>query len=364
MDSFIVCNVMEVRVEHGYIANCKCVATVIPSTFCDVSGVELKEMECYTSRLDNANATFAINVNVPQDCDASDANDSKLSETILNVLIKANRNQYSTLSIPIIGMMNCQDKFAVALIGAIYHLLSFKQHSQFLHKITIIDLDKKKIECLKQKFSEIILGESASGSASGSASESASESEDEQDECAICLRDIIINPTTIICGHIFCKECLDRWNKPICPMCKYVYKKLIGDQPDGSMTHKYSDDDLPGYFADGHIKITYNIRDGIQSSSHPNPGKPFSGTVRNAYLPNNKKGKDVLTLLERAFDQKLIFTVGRSNTSGQDDVVVWNDIHHKSTIDGKDGIDKVYGYPDPDYLDRVADELASKGITL
>jgi deltex-like protein len=43
--------------------------------------------------------------------------------------------------------------------------------------------------------------------------------------------------------------------------------------------------------------------------------------------------------------------------TGVDNVVTWNDIHHKtSPYPGE------HGYPDPGYLDRVADDLAQHGI--
>ncbi len=48
------------------------------------------------------------------------------------------------------------------------------------------------------------------------------------------------------------------------------------------------------------------------------------------YLPDNNEGNEVLGLLHRAFQQKLIFTVGTSTTSGLNNVVTWNDIHHKT----------------------------------
>jgi deltex-like protein len=67
---------------------------------------------------------------------------------------------------------------------------------------------------------------------------------------------------------------------------------------------------------------------------HPNPGKPFQGARRTGYLPDNPEGHEVRKLLERAFNARLIFTVGRSVTSGQDNVVVWNDIHHKTKPSG------------------------------
>ncbi len=60
----------------------------------------------------------------------------------------------------------------------------------------------------------------------------------------------------------------------------------------------------------------------------------YHGTSRYAYLPDNPEGNEVLALLQRAFGQKLIFTVGQSTTSGLDNVVTWNDIHHKTNRHG------------------------------
>uniref|UniRef100_A0A673T5I6 E3 ubiquitin-protein ligase n=1 Tax=Suricata suricatta TaxID=37032 RepID=A0A673T5I6_SURSU len=97
----------------------------------------------------------------------------------------------------------------------------------------------------------------------------------------------------------------------------------------------------------------------VQKEKHPNPGKAYLGVQRTAYLPNNKEGKEVLTLLRRAFDQKLIFTVGESRTLGKSDVITWNDIHHKTS---RYGGPERFGYPDPDYLKRVKQELKDKGI--
>ena len=41
------------------------------------------------------------------------------------------------------------------------------------------------------------------------------------------------------------------------------------------------------------------------------------GFPRVAYLPDNAEGRKALRLLERAFNQRLIFTVGTSSTTGQ-----------------------------------------------
>jgi len=67
---------------------------------------------------------------------------------------------------------------------------------------------------------------------------------------------------------------------------------------------------------------------------HPQPGQPYEGIVRSAYLPNNERGKLVCKLLRIAFDRKLVFTIGRSRTTGKEGVVTWNDIHHKTRMDG------------------------------
>ncbi len=91
---------------------------------------------------------------------------------------------------------------------------------------------------------------------------------------------------------------------------------------------------LPGYYDCGTIEINYYIPDGIQGQEHPNPGQRFTGTARIAYLPNNSEGREVLMLLQNAFDARLIFTVGTSVTSGQDNTVTWNDIHHKTNTHG------------------------------
>lgn len=68
----------------------------------------------------------------------------------------------------------------------------------------------------------------------------------------------------------------------------------------------------------------------------------------------------VLKLLEIAFERKLIFTVGSSSTTGQENCVTWTNIHHKtSPYDTGSG----HGYPDPSYLDNVIEELKENGVT-
>ncbi|XP_077992592.1 uncharacterized protein LOC144446650 isoform X2 [Glandiceps talaboti] len=99
--------------------------------------------------------------------------------------------------------------------------------------------------------------------------------------------------------------------------------------------------------------------DGALNKEHSNPGQKYTGTTRIAYLPNNAEGQEVLRLLKIAFNRRLTFTIGTSSTTGLSDMITWNDIHHKTSEFG--GPTK-FGYPDPDYLRRVKEELAAKGV--
>lgn len=195
----------------------------------------------------------------------------------------------------------------------------------------------------------------------GNSGHKSKDADAEEETCAICM-DSFTDQDKLKCGHEFCRECLRRSVESlgsICPVCKEVFGKLEGNQPDGTMKVNISSLSLPGYPHCGSIEIYYNIPSGTQTKKHPNPGKPYQGTVRQAYLPDNHEGKEVLALLQRAFKQKLIFTVGTSTTTGVQNAVTWNDIHHKTSTYGGS---QSYGYPDPDYLKRVKDELKAKGI--
>ncbi|XP_044078223.1 E3 ubiquitin-protein ligase DTX3L-like [Siniperca chuatsi] len=191
--------------------------------------------------------------------------------------------------------------------------------------------------------------------------EGATAGDNKDERCPICM-DMFTNKKQLKCKHEFCEECLAQSKKsmgPICPVCKDVFGLMEGDQPDGSMSWHSITSSLPGFSNCAIIAITYTIPSGKQTEKHPNPGKFYSGISRTAYLPDNKEGREVLHLLKRAFDQKLIFTVGMSRTTGFEDQVTWNDIHHKTSTSGGPAN---FGYPDPGYLSRVREELKAKGI--
>ncbi|KAL4463956.1 hypothetical protein ABPG74_005893 [Tetrahymena malaccensis] len=168
------------------------------------------------------------------------------------------------------------------------------------------------------------------------------------DEDAIQLKDCD--------GHFFHFGCIKHMLKDShikCPVCSKIYGIMQGDQPDGKMTTYIDKHTKCAGFNCSTIVINYQIH-----SSNRN-GKHIPGTQRTAYLPDNEEGREVLKLLQKAFDRKLIFTVGRSVTTGQDNVVVWNGVHHKTSPTGGAAY---FGYPDPTYFNRVKQELALKGV--
>ncbi|KFZ50535.1 E3 ubiquitin-protein ligase DTX3L, partial [Podiceps cristatus] len=185
--------------------------------------------------------------------------------------------------------------------------------------------------------------------------------DNDKDMCPICMERINNKEILKKCKHAFCKSCIDQAMayKKTCPVCNTVYGVIKGDQPEGTMSTRTTPYSLPGYPRCGTIEITYRMQSGIQTNNHPNSGKLYHATSRTAYLPDNKEGREILQLLKRAFNQKLIFTVGQSRTTGAEGVITWNDIHHKTNISGGP---TNFGYPDPDYLRRVRLELKAKGI--
>ncbi|ESO86091.1 hypothetical protein LOTGIDRAFT_129923 [Lottia gigantea] len=182
--------------------------------------------------------------------------------------------------------------------------------------------------------------------------------------CAICMDDITDLKKLDKCGHVFCRKCIDKsfkLHKPVCPSCGTVYGVTIGNMPAGTMNVHKSSLNIEGYKRFGSYCINYDFNSGIQGSKHPNAGVRFKGTSRVAYLPANPEGIEVCKMLKVAFRRRLTFTIGRSTTTGQENVVTWNDIHHKTSMNGGP---TNFGYPDATYLSRIKEELASKGVTL
>ena len=192
----------------------------------------------------------------------------------------------------------------------------------------------------------------------------------ETDVCCICLDGANDDDECVrlnLCSgeepHGFHKKCIIQalTSTSKCPYCQLVYDigVSVGNQPPGQMSVSYNSEyTLPGE-EPGTYGITYVFPDGIQSSNHYHPGQPYTGTIRKALLPGGSNGRAVLRKFMRAWDARILFTIGTSLTTGLENCVIWNNIHHKTNVHGGP---TSFGFPDPDYIRRVTDELAAAGI--
>lgn len=89
----------------------------------------------------------------------------------------------------------------------------------------------------------------------------------EDETCPICM-DEFTNQKKLSCGHTFCEDCLRRSVESLgasCPVCKMVFGKVEGDQPNGTMNDYIQRSPLPGFKKCNTIVINYNIPGGFQS---------------------------------------------------------------------------------------------------
>ena len=198
------------------------------------------------------------------------------------------------------------------------------------------------------------------------------------DDCDICLEKLN-NGNTVSkltrCVHVFHTECIQKASEftQRCPICRVCGPNMEGNCPPGRMTWKVIDnlketpeyescedmkEHLAGYEDCKVIKIEYEMNEGFQDDRHPNPGVWYDGTSRDAYLPDNSEGNRVLEMLKVAWKMKKTFTIGRSLTSGMDNQITWNDIHHKTNAFPN----TQFGYPDATYLTRVVEDMKAMGI--
>lgn len=98
------------------------------------------------------------------------------------------------------------------------------------------------------------------------------------------------------------------------------------------MMWKKYETSLPGFEGYGTIAVSFCFYDGIQSSEHPNPGNVYKGATCVAYIPATQEGKEILKLLQKAFDARLIFTV-LSSASDKTGVIALDGIELKTSAE-------------------------------
>lgn len=188
---------------------------------------------------------------------------------------------------------------------------------------------------------------------------------DDDEICTICLEKLSSSGfvSLSICGHKFHTDCLvntvEHQSDPHylqCPNCMTIHGVKTGNMPSNAKMSWIRAPKLPGM-----LLVRYEVTDGIQDETHPNPGKPYHarGFPRLAILPDTPEGHMVLKMLVLAFTRRLTFTVGRSVTHGEDNCVTWNGIHHLSFISPKNTDNRCMN----DYIRRVREELRQLGVT-
>lgn len=181
------------------------------------------------------------------------------------------------------------------------------------------------------------------------------------DDCAICLCPLSDECVQIKkCRHSFLNDCIRDCLKldPKCPTCREYAGTPQGRCPSGSMTMQLTQRHCPGFEPSTKaIQIDYSIPKGIQSCFHDNPGTKYSATRRTAFLPNNLEGIQLLDRLKFAWVHGMTFSIGTSLTTGWQNCVVWNSIHHKTSLDGGP-----HGYPDPNFIENCNADLTALGI--
>ncbi|XP_041360710.1 protein mono-ADP-ribosyltransferase PARP14-like [Gigantopelta aegis] len=301
-------------------------------------------------------------------------NVSNLKKMIPEIIVEVDDKKLISVVIPVFrGLSDGVKGFTETLCTAVKDFSRKKPHSS-LKQIYVVDIDQKIVDVVSGIVQKSGINNETQSQETHTLQDPLSQSSsspyhsvggaDAADNCAICM-DTITNPKKLTkCGHTFCKDCIDTQfqnYKPVCPNCGELYGMLTGNMPTGGkMAVSHSSTTLPGYGYCGHYCIIYSFLSGRQTKEHPEEGKWYSGITRTAYIPDTQEGRTVLAMLRVAWERRLTFTIGRSVTTGQEGVITWNDIHHKTNTYG--GQNK-FGYPDPGYLARVKAELADKGIT-
>ncbi|XP_075033519.1 uncharacterized protein LOC142094851 [Mixophyes fleayi] len=179
------------------------------------------------------------------------------------------------------------------------------------------------------------------------------ESEKTDTVCDLCKNSSKV--VKVSCGHYLCDNCHSTTMDP-CGICLASTASKDKDDRRIIMTHTSMSLSLPGYERDTSFKIMYEVSDGVQGVGDPNPGCPYKGGRFEAYLPDNREGKKLLLLLEKALSKGLTFHIKTLPTG---DKVTWHRIPHKIYPDGG----KIKnGYPDSAYIKSTMALLKDLGI--
>lgn len=127
----------------------------------------------------------------------------------------------------------------------------------------------------------------------------------------------------------------------------------FGTCPSGTM--KATAGRTPGY-----LDFEYIFPAAKQRPYHPLPNAWHSSAHRVAYLPDTAEGRKTLLRFQYAFLNGLCLSVGRSQTLGLDNQIIWSHMlpHKTGTTNGPHN----FGFPDPTYLPAVSIALDRLGV--
>ncbi|XP_020796416.1 E3 ubiquitin-protein ligase DTX3L1 [Boleophthalmus pectinirostris] len=154
---------------------------------------------------------------------------------------------------------------------------------------------------------------------------------------------------------LHCNRYLNGQGPPSLEKAAHLGPPTPRTQPPGQMTWVVLHRNLPGYPHDDTLQVNFTFPEGVQMEGHPHPGQPYPGLRLCAYVPDSRDGRRVLSLLEKAFQQQLLFTVS-TNVHGED-VVSPASVPLKTQQEGGAIMN---GYPDEDYLKKVRAVLKEK----
>ncbi|KAK7881358.1 hypothetical protein WMY93_029767 [Mugilogobius chulae] len=152
-----------------------------------------------------------------------------------------------------------------------------------------------------------------------------------------------------------CNRYLNGQGPPTLEQAAHIAPLEGTTQPPGQMTFVVLHRDLPGYPNNDTLQVNFTFPEGVQMEGHPHPGQPYPSLRLCAYLPDSRDGRKILSLLEKAFHYKLLFTVATDQHG--DDVVCPASVPLKTQPDGGAVMN---GYPDEEYLKTVRRALREK----
>ncbi|KAL3910956.1 MAG: hypothetical protein SGILL_007479, partial [Bacillariaceae sp.] len=121
-----------------------------------------------------------------------------------------------------------------------------------------------------------------------------------------------------------------------------------GPSPSGIMTvSESSTQSCDGFDNSKLLILTYNIPNGVQDRRHPQPGKQFVGGSCTTYLPNNRRGRELMRRLKLAFACGQVFTVDSNGN------LRWNITPQKTALTGGGEA----GFPENGFLEKTKQSL-------